>query len=76
MATKPTSSAARSAVSPRLLTVNQFCATTNTGRTTAYRLMDLGVLKYVVIGHDRRIPVSEVERIVAEGAPAPATEQA
>jgi excisionase family DNA binding protein len=36
-------------------------------RGTIYTLMKAGKLKYVLVGADRRIPISELERLVANG---------
>ena len=38
-------------------------------RSKVYQLMKIGALTYVLIGADRRIPVSEVERLAANGTP-------
>ncbi len=51
---------------PRLMSVNQLCAALCMGRTKAYQLMDEGAIAYVMLGGVRRIPVTEVERIVSE----------
>lgn len=36
-------------------------------RSKVYELMKSGVLRFVHIGADRRIPAEEIERIAAEG---------
>ncbi|UVJ42850.1 helix-turn-helix domain-containing protein [Pseudomonas sp. LS1212] len=51
---------------PQLLTVNQLCAALCMGRTKAYQLMDTGVIAYLMLGGVRRVPISEVARIVGE----------
>lgn len=44
-------------------------------RSKVYDLMRRGLLHYVIIESDRRIPASEIERIAAEGIP-PKSDQA
>jgi excisionase family DNA binding protein len=39
-------------------------------RTTIYNLMRSGSLAYVLVGSDRRIPATELQRVAAEGTPA------
>lgn len=51
---------------PVLMSVNQFCVATCMGRTKAYLLMDKGLIAYLMLGGVRRIPVTEVDRIVGE----------
>lgn len=51
---------------PVLLSVNHFCVLTCMGRSKAYKLMDNGTVAFLMLGGVRRIPVTEVERIVAE----------
>lgn len=53
-----------------LHTPNSACRALDISRTKLYALMREGVLRYVLIGSDRRIPHSELERLAAEGAPA------
>jgi excisionase family DNA binding protein len=38
-------------------------------RSKIYDLMRRGLLRYVVVDSDRRIPASEIARIAAEGIP-------
>jgi len=38
-------------------------------RSKIYDLMRRGLLQYVMVDSDRRIPASEIERIAAEGIP-------
>lgn len=52
--------------------VSEFCQLTATSRTKAYRLMEGGHLNFILIGSERRIPHSEIERIMKDGlAPRP-----
>jgi excisionase family DNA binding protein len=45
-------------------TVNDFCAKMRCSRTTAYRMMRDGELKYIELGNrGRRIPYSEYQRL-------------
>ena len=45
--------------------VNDFCHVTGLSRATAFRMMRRGELKYAHIGRQRRIPVTEVNRLLA-----------
>lgn len=51
---------------PLLLPVNTVCAQLSICRTTLYELMKEGCIAYVMVGGRRRVPVTEVERIVGE----------
>ncbi len=44
-------------------------------RSTLYGLMKAGKIGFVMIGNDRRITSSELQRIASEGVPAPATQE-
>lgn len=48
----------------KLLTVREAADLLCLGRSTLYNLMDRGLLAYVKIGRARRIPPSEIERLV------------
>ncbi|REJ91098.1 MAG: DNA-binding protein [Planctomycetota bacterium] len=48
----------------KLLTVREAAELLRLGRSTLYNLMDRGLLAYVKIGRARRIPPSEIERLV------------
>lgn len=54
---------------PKLLSIDSFADAIDTSRSQVYRLMAAGLLKFVVVGSDRRIPSSELERLMNEGAP-------
>ena len=49
----------------RLMKVSRFCEEHDVGKTTAYKLMKCGVLKFVMVGADRRIIVESVEQWLA-----------
>ncbi|HUY32078.1 MAG TPA: helix-turn-helix domain-containing protein [Pirellulales bacterium] len=49
-----------------LLRVPEVARRLNLGRSTVYMLMDAGRLGYVRLGRSRRIPVSAVEKLLAE----------
>jgi excisionase family DNA binding protein len=40
------------------------------GKTSIYALMRRGAIGYVIVGTERRIPMTEVQRVAAQGAPA------
>ena len=48
----------------KLLTVREAADLLCLGRSTLYNLMDRGLLAYVKIGRARRIPPSEIERLI------------
>lgn len=48
---------------------NEFCHALGIGRTLAYELMSSGAVKFVLIRGRRRIPRSEIERLLREGVP-------
>lgn len=50
-----------------LLTINQACAHLNVSRSTLYRMMRAGALRFTLIEGRRRIPEEELYRIIAEG---------
>lgn len=49
---------------PLLLSIEQVAQQLNVGRTTAYRLIQEGIIPSVKIGRLRRVPVNEVARYV------------
>lgn len=50
----------------RLLTVRQVADRLALSRSTIYNLMECGALRYAKIGRARRIPSTEVERLIRE----------
>jgi excisionase family DNA binding protein len=55
---------------PLLLSPNTAAKMLDVSRSTVYMLMKNGILSFVQMGADRRIPIEEVKRVAAEGAPA------
>lgn len=53
----------------QLFSPNRAAEALDVSRSKIYDLMKRGALKYVLVDSDRRIPVSEIERIAAEGIP-------
>jgi excisionase family DNA binding protein len=53
---------------PLLASVNQACQMLGIKRTKLYGLMAAGSIRAVKIGGSVKIPMSEIDRIVAEGA--------
>jgi excisionase family DNA binding protein len=70
-AESPRSAAKRAALAPlfpgRLLRYREFCALTGIGLSKAKELVLSGRVRSVRIDSARRIPISEVDRIEAEG---------
>lgn len=58
-----------------LFSPNSAARALDMSRSKVYDLMKRGLLHYVVIESDRRIPASEIARIAAEGIP-PKSDQA
>lgn len=58
-----------------LFSPNSAARALDMSRSKVYDLMKRGLLHYVVIESDRRIPASEIARIAAEGIP-PKADQA
>lgn len=54
---------------PVLLSPNSAARALDVSRSTIYGFMKQGLIKFVQVGSDRRIPVDEINRIVAEGIP-------
>lgn len=54
---------------PVLLSPNSAARALDISRSTIYGFMKRGLIKFVQVGSDRRIPVDEINRIVAEGIP-------
>lgn len=54
---------------PVLLSPNSAARALDVSRSTIYGFMKRGLIKFVQVGSDRRIPVDEINRIVAEGIP-------
>lgn len=52
-----------------LFSPNSAARALDMSRSKVYDLMKRGLLHYVVIESDRRIPASEIARIAAEGIP-------
>jgi excisionase family DNA binding protein len=52
---------------PRLLSPSKVAAVLDVSRSKVYKLMATGNLKFVRIGAERRIAVSELERLAAQG---------
>jgi excisionase family DNA binding protein len=53
----------------QLYSVNRAAETLDLSRSKLYELMKRGQLRFVMVDSDRRIPLSEIERIAAEGIP-------
>ncbi|ABE43266.1 helix-turn-helix domain-containing protein [Polaromonas sp. JS666] len=51
----------------RLLCPNAFAEAADVSRALVYELMKKGLLRYVFVGSDRRIPIEELERVRREG---------
>ena len=45
--------------------ISEAAARLNISRTTAYSLMEQGRLRYAIVGNRRRIPLAELERVLA-----------
>ena len=52
----------------KLYSPNSAAAALDLSRSKIYDLMKQGHLRFVLIGSDRRIPHTEIERIASEGA--------
>lgn len=52
-----------------LFSPNSAARALDVSRSKVYDLMKRGLLHYVIIESDRRIPASEIARIAAEGIP-------
>lgn len=52
-----------------LFTVNDAAEILSVGRVKVYDMMKKGEIAFVYVGSDRRIPIEELKRIAAEGAP-------
>lgn len=55
-------------VEPRALRIADACSTLSISRSTLYRLAADEKLKIVKLGKCSRIPVSEIEKLIAEGS--------
>ncbi len=55
-----------------LLSPNSAARVLDISRSKIYDLMKCGALGYVQIGEDRRIPITEINRLASEGASAKA----
>ncbi|UVJ45065.1 helix-turn-helix domain-containing protein [Pseudomonas sp. LS1212] len=53
----------------QLFSPNNAADVLDLSRSKVYDLMKRGLLHYVMVDSDRRIPLSEIERIAAEGVP-------
>ena len=62
--------AVQNLLAPQLYRPNEAAAALGVSRAKIYDLMKRGQVAFVVIDSDRRIPASEVRRLVAEGVPA------
>lgn len=62
-----TTSKTTETVSQQLLSPNSAARVLDVSRSMIYHLMKTGHLTYVVIGADRRIPVSAVEKLAQSG---------
>lgn len=51
----------------RLYSPNAFAAAADVSRALVYELMRRGLLRFVIVGSDRRIPAAELDRIQREG---------
>lgn len=58
----------------KLYSPNSFAQAADLSRSKVYDLMKRGLIRYVMVDSDRRIPASELERIAAEGVPASESE--
>jgi len=54
---------------PDLMTIREACRRLRVSRPTAYRLFARGALRFVKIGKSVRVPRSEVDYIIQNGAP-------
>jgi excisionase family DNA binding protein len=57
-------SAIDSKVKKLAYTIPEFCIAVSVGRNTAYRLLESGRVRSVLVGGTRRIPVEDAERLV------------
>ena len=51
---------------PRLLSVNEACATLGLGRTSVYAAMASGQLRSVTVGRRRLVPDDAIEQFIAQ----------
>ena len=51
---------------PRLLSVNEACATLGLGRTSVYAAMASGHLQSVTVGRRRLVPDDAIEQFIAQ----------
>lgn len=60
-------------VPPSLHSVNDFCRATGISRAQGYALMKAGLVRYIMVGKQRKITDLELKRVLSQGtAPAPA----
>lgn len=52
---------------PVLLSPNSAARALDVSRSTIYGFMKQGLIRFVQVGSDRRIPAEEIARIAAEG---------
>jgi len=52
-------------MTPELLTISQFCAIANCGKTNTYKLINAGKLKAVKLGKKTLIPKDAMENFIA-----------
>ena len=57
---------AAAGITPVFLTVREFAAACRINQHTAYRMCTRGELAWTLVGSEKRIPTSEVERLLAE----------
>lgn len=51
----------------RLYSINSFARAMDVSRAKVYDLMSRGLVRYIMLGADRRIPASELDRLASEG---------
>lgn len=51
---------------PRLLRIPEAAAYLNISRTTMYRLINDGAVRTVMVGQRKRVPLAEIDRLIAE----------
>lgn len=54
---------------PQLLRISEAATYLSISRTTMYRLINEGTIKTVQVGQRKRVPLAEINRLIAEQMP-------